>query len=144
MENLKNHPLIQKYIEYNNFGRTLGMDFIIESAGNVSYTMLVSDVHLATPNTSHGGAVAGLMDAVLGVCGLSAVCMEERLVSTVEMGMHFIKPAKRGDLLTAKAAIVSKGNRIIIIEGKIHNQLDELIASGSGTFNAYPKEKAGL
>lgn len=144
MENLKNHPLIQKYIEYNNFGRSLGMDFTIESAGNVTYTMLVSDVHLATPSTSHGGAIAGLMDAVLGVCGLSVVCMEDRLVSTVEMGMHFIRPARLNDVLSAKAEVVSKGNRIIIIEGKIYNQLNEVIARGSGTFNAYPKERAGL
>ena len=144
MENLKNHPLIQKYIEYNNFGRTLGMDFSIESAGNVTYTMVVSNVHLATPSTSHGGAIAGLMDAVLGVCGLSAVCMEERLVSTVEMGMHFVRPAKLNDVLTGRAEVVSKGNRIIIIEGKIYNQLEEVIARGSGTFNAYPKERAGL
>ncbi len=144
MENLKNHPLIQKYIEYNNFGRTLGMDFTIESAGKVVYTMVVSDVHLATPVTSHGGAIAGLMDAVLGVCGLSAVCMEDRLVSTVEMGMHFIRPANLNDHLIARAEVVSKGNRIIIIEGKIYNQFDDVIARGSGTFNAYPKEKAGL
>lgn len=144
MENLKNHPLIQKYIQYNNFGRTMGMDFTIESAGNVTYSMIVSDVHLATPITSHGGAVAGLMDAVLGVCGLSAVCMEDRLVSTVEMGMHFIRPAKLNDQLIARAELVSKGNRIIIIEGKIYNQFEEVIARGSGTFNAYPKEKAGL
>lgn len=144
MENLKNHPLIQKYIEYNNFGRTLGMDFSIESAGYVTYTMRVSDAHLATPITSHGGAIAGLMDALLGVCGLSAVCMDDRLVSTVEMGMHFVKPARLQDVLTGKAEVVSKGNRIIIIEGKIYNQLGEVIARGSGTFNAYPKEKAGL
>ncbi len=144
MENLKNHPLIQKYIEYNNFGRTLGMDFTIESVGNVSYRMSISEVHLATPITSHGGAIAGLMDAVLGVCGLSAVCLENRLVSTVEMGMHFIKPANLNDHLIARAEVVSKGNRIIIIEGKIYNQLEEIIARGSGTFNAYPKEKAGL
>ena len=144
MENLKNHPLIQKYIEYNNFGRTLGMDFTIQSAGNVTYTMLISDVHLATPSTSHGGAIAGLMDAVLGVCGLSVVCMEERLVSTVEMGMHFIRPANLNDNLIGRAEVVSKGNRIIIIEGKIYNQYNQVIASGSGTFNAYPKEKAGL
>ena len=144
MENLRNHPLIQKYIEYNNFGRTLGMDFTIESAGKVTYHMLVSDVHLATPITSHGGAIAGLMDAVLGVCGLSAVCTEDRLVSTVEMSMHFIKPANLNDQLIGRAEVISKGNRIIVIEGKIYNQHQQIVASGSGTFNAYPKEKAGL
>lgn len=144
MENLKNHPIIQKYIEFNNFGRTIGMDFTIESAGNVTYSMAITDVHLATPSTSHGGAIAGLMDAVLGVCGLSTVCMEDRLVSTIEMGMHFIRPAKLNDQLIGRAEVVSKGNRIIIIEGKIYNQFQDVIARGSGTFNAYPKEKAGL
>lgn len=144
MENLKNHPIIQKYIEFNNFGRTIGMDFTIESAGNVTYSMVITDIHLATPSTSHGGAIAGLMDAVLGVCGLSMVCMEGKIVSTVEMGMHFTKPARLNDHLIGRAQVVSKGNRIIIIEGKIYNQFEEVIARGSGTFNAYPKERAGL
>ena len=34
MSDLQNHPLIQKYIECNQFGKLIGMNFIVKSAGN--------------------------------------------------------------------------------------------------------------
>lgn len=144
MSDLQNHPLILKYIEYNHFGKLLGMDFSIESAGKVTYKMQIGQAHLATPKASHGGAIAALMDATLGVAALSMVCEAGKVVSTVEMGIHFIAPALLEDQLTAKTEILSKGNRLLVVEAKIYNQNQQIIASGSGTFNAYPKEKAAL
>lgn len=135
---------MQAYIRLNNFGRMLGMDFHIESAGKAVYSMQIEERHLATPAASHGGAIAALMDAALGTAGLSAVCELGRVVSTVDMNMHFTKPARNGDLLTATAQVISQGNRLLVVEARIHNQHQELVASGSGTFNTYPQDKAGF
>ena len=144
MSNLQDHPLVQAYIRLNNFGNLLGMDFKIESAGRVVYSMKIETKHLATPMASHGGAIAAMMDAALGVAALSAVCESDKVVSTLEMSVRFIAPAKPGDELTANATVLSRGNRILVVQAEIYNQDQKLVALGNGTFNAYPKEKAGF
>lgn len=144
MKELQNHPLIQKYIEFNQFGKLIGMNFIVLSSGQIEYFLTIEAKHLATPKAAHGGVVASLIDAALGVAGLSAVCEHEKVVSTLQMSTHFLMPALLGDSLIAKAKVISQGNRILVIEAKVYNHKNQLIASGSGTFNAYPKEKAGL
>jgi uncharacterized protein (TIGR00369 family) len=144
MNELQNHPLIQKYIEFNQFGKLIGMNFKVISAGNIEYYLTIDSIHLATPKIAHGGVVAALMDAALGVAGLSSVCESDKVVSTLEMSTHFLLPTFLGDSLTAFASVISKGNRILVIEAKVFNQKNQLIATGNGTFNAYPKEKAGL
>lgn len=141
---LLNHPLIQAYIGHNAFGELLGMHFEIPNAGNVVYHLTIQKEHLATPIASHGGVIASLMDACLGVCALSMVCTSQRVVSTLELSTRFHAPALLGDVLRAEGMILKAGNRILTSEAKIFNQRNELIASASGTFNAYPIEKAGF
>lgn len=142
MSNLKEHFLIQQYILWNEFGRVLGMHFEIPEPGKVIYEMTVGDMHLATPFAAHGGSVASLMDAALGVASLSAVCEGNRIVSTVSLNMQFLNPALNGDHLTAVAEVTKSGQRLVFVEAKITNQKGQLIAAGSATMNAYPLEKA--
>ena len=143
MNELNDHPLIRKYIELNLFGQLLGMEFTILEPGRIKYTMKITQDHLATPHAAHGGAVAALLDATVGVGALSAVCAENKVVSTVEMKTTFFGPALVGDELTARSEIMRKGNRILFMEASVHNQRNELIAKASSTLNAYPMEKAG-
>lgn len=144
MIDLNQHELILKYIQHNQFGTLLDIDFTILEHGKVNYRLTVQEKHLATPIAAHGGAIAGLMDAALGVAALSAVCEQGKVVSTLEMSSRFHAPALLGDQLTAVASTVTVGNRILVVEAKVFNGNQKLIASGSGTFNAYPKEKAGF
>lgn len=140
---LNHHDIIKQYIEQNNFGRLVGMDFVIQETGIVNYFLTLNKDHLATPLAAHGGVIASLLDATLGVGALSTVCEAKKVVSTVEMKISFFHPALLGDNLQASSKVLKKGNRLIFMEGVIMNQKNELIAKASGTFNAYPKEKAG-
>ncbi len=144
MNELLNHPIVKGYIQANNFGRLLGMKFDIVGLGEVIYTMPITKDHLATPIAAHGGSVSALMDAVMGVCALSKVFQENKVVSTIEMKLSFVAPAMLNDVLTAKANVIKKGKKILFVEGEIRNQNNKLIAIASGTFNAYPMEKAGF
>jgi len=136
-------PILLAYKEGNNFGRLLEMDFEIFGPGELSYSMTISEKHLATPFAAHGGVVSSLMDSVLGICALSLVCIDHKIVSTVEMKLNFLAPVRINDVLTGKSKVLTKGNRLIITEAEILNQNGVLVAKGMGTFNAYPKEKAG-
>lgn len=143
MSDLNSHPLLVKYNELNHFGRLIGMDYEIHEPGQLSYFLDVDEQLLATPSALHGGAIAAFCDAILGVGALSFVCQNNKVVSTVEMKVNFLNPALLGDRLIGTSKVIKAGNRLIFMEAQIHNQAKELIATASGTFNAYPAEKAG-
>lgn len=143
MSDLNNHPLIKAYIDGNNFGRTLGMNFNVLEQGRIEYTIEIGSQHLATPRAAHGGVIAAFTDALLGVAALSQVCELDKVVATVEFKLSFVNPVMLGDRLTGKADVIKAGNRLIFVEGRIYNQNNDLISTSSGTFNAYPKAKAG-
>ncbi len=137
--------LIEKYIDQNHFGKYIGMHFEIITDGEINYYMTIQENHLATPNAAHGGAIAALADAALGVCGLSAVYKEHKVVSTVEYKINYLSPALLNDHLIANAKVIQKGKRLLIIECSIvaSNRNNQLIAKSMGTFNAYDATKAG-
>lgn len=144
MKEFLNHPIVQGYIKANNFGKLLGMEFDILSPGEIVYKMPVTDELLATPHAAHGGSISALMDATMGVCALSRVLEENKVVSTIEMKISFLSPGIIGDQLTATASIIKDGKTLLFVEGEIRNQKGDLVAFATGTFNSYPAEKAGI
>ena len=140
---LNEHPLIIDYILQNNFGRLLGMNFSILSPGIVSYSLSINKSHWATPVAVHGGVVASLLDATVGVGALSAVCEVGKVVSTVELSISYLSPSFLNDQLTATSELVKLGHKLIFMEAKVVNQNGALIAKATAILNAYPKEKAG-
>ena len=139
------HPIIEKYIEFNNFGKYLGLNFTIVEPGVVNHYLTITKEHLATPRTAHGGVLAAMMDAVLGVAALSLVCNDNNIVSTVEFKLNYLNPCLLGDKLSGDAIVEHAGKRIIIVSGTIRSiNRDMVIAKAIGTFNAYPAIKAGL
>ncbi len=137
--------LIDQYIQSNAFGKSIGMDFKIIEAGLVHYHLKINASHLATPRSAHGGLIAALVDAALGVAGLSAVYEQNKVVSTIEYKLNFLAPALLNDELKAIAKVEQKGNRILVISCDVFcgNRNNILIAKALGTFNAYDAAKSG-
>lgn len=143
---MSKHPLednivLKTYNQWNKFGDLMQMHFSVIEKGEIAYYMTITEEHLATPIAAHGGSLAALMDATLGVCALSEVCEEMKVVSTVNMNMSFLHPANLGDQLIGRGKVVKSGKRIIFVEAQIFNQKEQLIATGSATMNAYPVHK---
>lgn len=143
---MSKHPLednivLKTYNQWNKFGDLMQMHFSVIDKGEIAYYMTVTEEHLATPIAAHGGSLAALMDATLGVCALTEVCEEMKVVSTVNMNMSFLHPANLGDQLIGRGKVVKSGKRIIFVEAQIFNQKEQLIATGSATMNAYPVHK---
>jgi uncharacterized protein (TIGR00369 family) len=133
--------IIESYQKTNHFGREMGMDFEIIEPGKITIQMLIKQLHLATINVAHGGVIAGMMDAALGVATLSLSSVKGKIVSTVDLHMNFLQPVKLNDVLKATGEVIKAGNRIYFAEATIINQHGEIISKGNGTFNAYPVEK---
>lgn len=143
MHVLNQHPLIQQYIKGNHFGLLLDIDFEITEKGKVLYWATIEEKHLATPQAAHGGLLATLCDGALGIAALSETVENNHIVATVEMNIKYLRPVLLGDRIEALGEVIKSGKRLIFSEAKVYNQKQELIAAASGTFNAYPKEKAG-
>jgi uncharacterized protein (TIGR00369 family) len=129
--------LIQLYRNQNQFGKWLGMDFKIQKAGKVEYKLTPKESHEALKGMTHGGVLAGMMDGVLGVAALSAVADERKYVATVEFKINYLAPAVTGETLLGLGQVIKKGGKILVVEGKIYNTKNELIATALGTFRAY-------
>lgn len=139
-----NKGLLVQYIEKNFFGKWLGMDFTELSPGHIVYELTITENHLATPVAAHGGVIAALVDATLGVSGLSAVQQEGKVVSTIEYKLNFLRPAVKGDTLLATGKIEQKGKSILVVSCEVINKSSgKMIAKALGTFNCYEAEKAG-
>jgi uncharacterized protein (TIGR00369 family) len=134
--------LIQQYIENNYFGKLVGMSFNILNEGEVEYKLEVEDKHLATPLNVHGGVIASLIDACMGVGALSAVSKYKQVVSTLECKISFFETVKSGSILHAKSKIIKQGKKILFMEAEVYDS-SLTIAKGSGTFKAYSAERAG-
>lgn len=141
MHPLNTHHIIRKYNEFNRFGDILGMHFEITEKGKVSYSVEVSPQLLATNLAAHGGLLAALCDGALGIAALSCVVEHECLVSTVDLNIKYLRPALLNDKVVAYAEVIQQGKRLLFSEAKVYNQRQELLATSSGTFNAYPFEK---
>ncbi len=126
----------------NHFGRLLQMEFTVIEPGLIEYRMPVREEILATVEAAHGGALAGLMDGIMGVAALSSVADEGKLVATLEFKISYLLPALLGDQLSGTGRVIRKGKRIVFAEGEIKNQKGEVLAKGSGTFSAYPYQAA--
>jgi uncharacterized protein (TIGR00369 family) len=136
------NQLLELYNKTNNFGKLIGMTIEQIEPGHVTYKLNITDDLLATPTTAHGGALAAFMDAIIGVASLSLVAHENKVVSTVEFKINFLQPALYGERLKGIGKVLKKGKRIIVAEGKIFNQKNELLATSTGTLNAYPIERS--
>jgi len=136
------NKILEQYDKSNAFGRLFDMNYKIIEAGKIEYKLKVNKHFLATPTAMHGGALAGFMDAIVGVASLSASSQNNKVVSTIEFKINYLKPVFLNDELTGIGTVVNQGNRIIITKGEIFNQKKELVAMATATMNAYPVEKS--
>lgn len=141
MSNLKENKILKQYQASNNFGRLLEMDFELVQPGVIVYKLPVQEHLLATPVAAHGGAVASLVDASMGVACLSIVVSDNNVVSTVEFSIKYLNPVKHHDVLTAKAEVKKKGKNLMFAACDVFNQKGDLVALAQGTFNVYPSKK---
>lgn len=132
------------YRKMSHFDKTLDFEFKVKGPGEVEYGLTIGDRHLSSPETCHGGVLAGLMDAIIGMTVLSDSVTKGLLCSTVEFKINFIKPAIKDDRLSGTGIIDYSGNSLVVASGSIFNQKGEIVCKGMGTFNLYPLHKKDL
>lgn len=93
----------------------------------------------------HGGVISSVLDMVGGGAALFAYAkkhahatieqLQEELskTSTINLHIDFLHPGK-GKAFFARGKILRTGNKIIVAQMELKNEMEVLIASGSGTY----------
>ena len=76
---------------------SFGTKIRVVEPGEVNYFVEVSQNHLATYQSAHGGFLA-VFDQIVGTAALAAMS-DHKLVSTVEFKINYLKPAYLNDKL---------------------------------------------
>ena len=130
------------YKKVCNYDRYMGLELTVHGPGKITYRLRVDERHLSFPTACHGGVIAGLMDATLGVTALSWAVGNGKLCATVEFKTHFFSPVKPGDQLEGSGEIDFTGSRLVVTTAKIMDTTTgQWVAKGMGTFMLYPAAK---
>lgn len=93
----------------------------------------------------HGGVISTALDSVGGLMALVTMFEEQqstnaddwqkimRNLGTIDLRVDFLRPG-RGHTFTGRAEILRKGNKIAVTRMELHNDNNDLIAVGTGTY----------
>lgn len=93
----------------------------------------------------HGGVIASVLDSAGGLIVMynllqrtQDLSFDERVaklgkVGTIDMRVDYLRPG-RGETFTADAHLLRSGNKVSVTRMHMHNDQDELIAVGTGTY----------
>ncbi len=86
------------------------------------------------PNGSVAGAAfLGATDFAAGMAALSVTGPED-YVSTVDLGLHFVRPAMDAPL-TIRSEVLRRGGRLIFLRNDVLDAEGVVVASGMGSFS---------
>lgn len=114
------------------FAIMLGLKAGAFGVGTAVFTMEADPArHGNVMGTLHGGAIATLADTAMGFAFATTLGTDESF-ATLEMKVSFLRPAWRSSL-TATAAIVHRGKTTGLVECRITDERDRLVAHATST-----------
>jgi uncharacterized protein (TIGR00369 family) len=110
-----------------------GMEVVEAAPGEVAVAMRVEERHVNLQGSVHGGMLAILADTA---CGLSIRSAMEpgRLHVTVDLDIHFLAPARPGQLL-GRGKAVKVGRSLAFAEASIEDDEGRLLARAQSRFS---------
>ena len=115
------------------FYRWSGMDLEDVDEGAVTLGLELTDHHLNIQGLAHGGVIATLADAAMGLSLRSALEPGRRHVS-VEIGVHYLRPVTRGRV-RALGRAVRIGREIAYAQADVLDATERLLARADGTYS---------
>ena len=91
----------------------------------------VAHQHLNPMGIVHGGIIADLADAAMGVA-VATIVEENQSFSTIEMHLNYFVAVKTG-LLKATANVVRRGGRTVYLECEVCDEENRLVAKAAST-----------
>lgn len=117
------------YIEELMNFQSLGFN---EEKGVYVHRMLITDELKNRYKILHGGMTATFIDTAMGSTVFQEVGEDARAV-TLDLTVNFLAPGVDG-WLTAETNVIKQGKTIIVMETKVTDEREKLIATASSTF----------
>ena len=109
----------------------LGMRILRQEGGRAVTEMDVTERHANPMGTLHGGILCDLADAAMGVAFAGTLAPEESF-TTLELKINFLRPFWKGRL-RAEAEVISRGRTVGLIQCRLLDERQRLIASATST-----------
>lgn len=121
---------LQKEFEASEFFNVIGMKITSVEVGRATIELASRKELGNVRKTIHGGVYMTLLDTTMGLACRS-IGYDDAM--TMQMNTHFLKPAIDGTMI-AKAAIISRTTSTMLVEGKIYDELENLLGFSTATF----------
>ncbi len=120
--------------------RLTGLEVLEAGEDGSRFRMTVGDQHLQAYGTAHGGSLAGLLDAAMGLAILARLDPGEGC-ATIEMKLNFTAPVVPGEVM-ATGRVITMGRRIVVASADAINAQGRVAATALGTFTRFADEGA--
>jgi len=100
--------------------------------GEILAVLKVTDELLQVYGNVHGGVIAALMDSCIAIA-LNQQLGPSKGATTVEMKLNYLRPVNKG-ILKGQGRVIQAGRRILVGQGEIRDEEDNLVAIGTATF----------
>ena len=112
--------------------KTLGIKILELSEGRSLVEMMVDPKHHNMSATMHGGIMADIADAAMGIAIATTISPEEDF-TTMEMNVSFYRPHIKG-ALRAEGTVAKRGKRVAFAEAVLTNEDKQIVAKANGTW----------
>jgi acyl-CoA thioesterase len=113
------------------FLQTLGVTIRAIGDDYAEMTVTIDERHLNYLGGAHGGLISALVDTV---CFFPRPLIPSgRKLTTVDLNVSYIRPAMRGDILTARSELLHLGRRTASLSVRVVDQHQRLVAHGKAT-----------
>jgi uncharacterized protein (TIGR00369 family) len=120
-------------MQASQFLQLTGMRVVSAGERKAVVELAVTDKLLQGLGIMHGGMLGGLIDSAIGAAVLGELHGKGRVV-TIEDKINFYRPARLGDLLTARAEVLHLGRATAAGEARVTDQDGNLVGHGTATF----------
>ena len=139
---------IQKmYARHIPFHEFLGIEATELSAETAVLTVKMKPELVGNPfyQILHGGVTSAMLDAAGGMVAMANVVasskdlsqkqlqMKLQTLGTIDIRIDYLRPG-RGDIFTATARVIRKGNKVAVTRMELQNELDVVVALGTATY----------
>ena len=119
-------------MRHSSFATWMGIVFVGIGDGESELRLDLEPHHLNPGGIVHGGVLATLLDACIGLALRTKIGMESEHV-TIKLDVNYLAPARTGALI-GRGKAVRAGGRVSYGEAELTTEDGTLVAKGTATF----------
>jgi uncharacterized protein (TIGR00369 family) len=123
---------VRERLERSEFRKWMGFDLTAIDSGRSELRFVIEAHHLNPGGVVHGGVIATLLDAAIGLALRSKLGTDRNHV-TLQLDVHYVSIVREGTVI-ARGTAVRSGERASYGEAELVAEDGRLLARGAATF----------